>query len=308
MTDTPTGSAAAEAVAAPLFDPLVGAWKSGDSALRASASLELRNLAGTPLGWGRAGQETDLVAFGDGSLHYFRRGDFGERGNKPPGLWRGACDAAELDAVWRALEGLQEKDFLGRAADPGEGVTQLHAHCAGLAVVLTWGPGEAGKDRKGVDALAPLRRLVAKAQAEAVWTLELSAGEAARVRGGLAFPLRFANQGAQPVEFLMGPAGSGADVRFQYAPDESDGDGPPLQIDWMEAEVRLPAEPGLRIAAALPGEETVLEAVVSADLARGTPYLGQFTYSQLAVGERVAGRPVFAGLSFTGIFKFRGPA
>lgn len=308
MSDTITGASAAEAAAALPFDPLVEAWRSGDPDLKASASLELRNLSGTPLGWSRAGQETDLIAFGDGSLHYFRRGDFGERGTKPPGLWRGACDPAELDAVWQALAGLSERDFLGRAADPGEGVTQLHAQCAGLAVILTWGPGEVGKDRKGVDALAPLRRLVAKAQGQTVWTLSLAAGEAARVRGGVSIPLRFTNGGAQPVEFLMGPAGSGVDIRFQYAVDESDGDGPPLQIDWMEAEVRLPAESGLRLAAAMPGEETEVESLIVADLAPGIPYLGRFTYSQLGVGDRVAGRPIFAGVAFTGHFNFKAPA
>lgn len=307
MIDTPTDAGADAASALP-FDPLVGAWKSGDSDLKASASLELRNLSGTPLGWSRAGQETDLIVFGDGSLHYFRRGDFGERGTKPPGLWRGACDPAEVDAVWRALENLAEKDFLGRAADPGEGVTQLHAQCAGLAVILTWGPGEMGKDRKGVDALAPLRRLVAKAQGQAVWTLTLSAGEAARVRGGISIPLRFVNEGAQPHEFLLGPAGSGVDIRFQYAVDESDGNGPPLQIDWMEAEVVLPDEPGLRLSAAMPGEETLVETRIPVDLAPGQPYLGKFTYSQLGVGDRVAGRPVFSGVCFTGPFNFKVPA
>jgi hypothetical protein len=308
MIDAKTGGSDAPTGDTTLFDPLVRAWKAGDAETRASASLELRNLSGTPLGWSRAGQETDLIAFGDGSLHYFRRGDFGERGTKPPGLWRGACEPADLDAVWEALEGLAERDFLGRAADPGEGVTELHAHCAGFAAILAWGPGEVGKDRKGVDALAPLRRLVAKAQAETVWTLSLAAGGAARARGGVSFPLRFANGGTQPIEFLVGPAGSGADLRFEYAVDESDGDGPPLQIDWMEAEVLLPGESGLRIAAAMPGEETSVEAVIPAGLAPGLPYLGRFTYSQLGVGDRVAGRPIFAGVAFSGPFNFKGPA
>lgn len=207
----------------------------------------------------------------------------------------------------RALEGLAEMDFLGRAADPGEGVTQLQAQCAGLAVVLTWGPGELGTDRKGVEALAPLRRLAAKAQAEAVWTLGMSTGSAARARGGIAIPLLFANGGSQPVEFLVGPVDSGAETRFQYAMDESDESGPPLQIDWVDAEVRLPEETSLRIAEAVPGEETRLWTFIPADLRAGMPYLGQFTYSQLGLGERVAGRQVFAGVASTGFFKFTVP-
>ena len=287
-----------------LFDPLVLAWKGGDYTLRASASLELRNLSGTPLGWNRAGQETDLALLGDGSLHFFRRGDFGERGGKPPGMWRGACDPSEVDAIWRALEGLSEKDFQGRAADPGEGVTQLQAQCAGLLALVTWGPGEMGVERKGVDALALLRRLVSKAQEQVLWTFGLRVGRATRASGGISIPLELFNEGVQPVPFLISPPGLGVDVAFKYAVDESDEDGPPLQIDWMEAEVSLPDEASLRLDSLDAGGSIRLATLIAADLRSGVPYLGQFSYSQLSLGERVAGQPAFAGVSFTDYFKF----
>jgi hypothetical protein len=285
------------------FDPLVQTWKN-EAGSRASASLELRNLAGSPLGWNRAGQETNLIAFGDGTLHFFRRGDFGERGNKPPGQWRGACDPAEIDALWKALEGLKEKDFLGRQADPGEGVTQLQAQCGAEVALITWGPGEPGVDRPGVDALAPLRMLVGKAQAETLWTLRLTAGPARKVAGGLSLPITFANEGSQAVRFLLSAPGAEADFAFKYAVDETDENGPPLQVDWVDAEVRLPEVETPRIESLDGGASLDVEALIPVDLAAGGKYLGQFTYSQIGTGERIAGIPVFAGVAFTGVFAF----
>lgn len=286
------------------FDPLVRTWKDGETPLRAAASLELRNLAGSPLGWNRAGQETNLVAFGDGSLYYFRRGDFGERGNKPPGQWRGACDPSEIDALWKALEGLGEKDFRGRAADPGEGVTQLQAQCGGEVALLTWGPGEVGVDRPGVEALAPLRMLIGKAQAETVWTLQLTAGAVKKASGGISLSVDFSNAGTQAVRFLLSAPGKEADFAFKYAVDESDENGPPLQVDWVDAEVRLDDLETPRIESLEGGASLPVEILTPVDLAAGKKYLGQVTYSQIGTGERVAGIPVFAGIAFTGVFGF----
>jgi hypothetical protein len=238
-------------------------------------------------------------------LHFFRRGDFGERGGKPPGQWRGACEPAEADALWRALEPLTENDFRGRAADPGEAVTHLQARCGGLAACLTWGPAEMGRDRPGVDALGPLRMLVSKAQQETVWTLSLRAGAIKRAPGGLVLPLSFSNGGPQPVRLVVGPPGLGAELSFRYAVDESDDSGePPLQIDWVDARITLPEEASLRIADVSDGYDAGLLVTAAGEFAPGGRYLGHVTYSQLDLGDRLAGQGVFCGMTFTDIFKF----
>ncbi len=288
-----------------IFEPLARAWKDGDEALRAEACLELRNLSGAPLGGNRSGQETDLLLFGDGTLHYFRRGDFGERGGKPPGQWRGACEPSVADALWKALEPLTEADFRGRAADPGEAVTHLQARCGGFAACLTWGPAEMGRDRPGVDALGPLRMLVSQAQQETVWTLSLLPGPVRRGPEGLVLPLSFSNGGPQPVRLLVGPPGLGAEFSFRYAVDESDDSGePPLQINWEDARVSLSGETSLRIADVFEGGNADLLLTVEGKFPPGGRYLGHVTYRQLDLGERLAGLGIFHGMAFTDIFKF----
>lgn len=296
----------------PLFDPLVQAWKDGDASLRASATLELRNLSGTPLGWNRTGRETDLVLLGDGSLHYFRRGATGGPGGSgdgPPGMWQGACDPSEVDALWRALEGLSGKDFQGSAVDPGGGKFRLQAQCGGLLALVDWAPGGTGMERKGIEALAPLRRLEAMAREQALWTFGLRAGEAARVSGGISIPLEIFNEGIQPVPFLISPPGLGADLSFRFAvaTDQGGEDRPSLPVDWMDADLSLPGESSLRLASLDAGGSFRLETRIAAELRSGVPYLGQFAYRQLSLGERVAGRPAFAGESVTDGFRFTVP-
>lgn len=288
-----------------IFDPLVKAWNEGAPAIRAESSLELRNLSGLSLGWNRSSQESNLILFGDGTLHHYQRGDFGERGNQPPGLWRGSCEQYEVEEIWKALEGLTEKDFEGRVADPGEGVTQLQAQCAGLCVILTWGPGELGLSRPGVEALAPLRRLVSKAESEILWNLRMEPGKAERIQDGISIPLDFSNDGLHPLSILLSSRGLGVEFTFRYAVDESDEEGPALQIDWMDAEVLLPEESILRMAEVSAGEKVRINTHLSIPIPAGVPHLGRFSYSQLTLGERVAGLPVFAGLAYTGTFKFQ---
>ncbi len=288
-----------------IFNPLVKSWKEGSQSQRESASLELRNLSGSPLGWNRSSQETNLTVFGDGTLHYFRRGDFGERGVKPAGMWTGSCDRAEVDAIWLAFEGLAAKDFEGRAADPGEGVTQLQAQCGGHCVILAWGPAEMGVPRPGVDALAPLRRLVTKAQLEIKWTLRMTQGNLVRTSQGLKIPIEFTNEGKESIRFLIAPPEFGVELNFKYAVDESDESGPALQINWVDAEVKLPSESGLRLVELAPGGTTSIDALIPVVLPMDIGHLGQITYSQLTLGERVAGQPVFAGVTFTDIYNYK---
>lgn len=286
-----------------LFAPLARAWRSGDAALKAGACLELRNLSGTSMGGFHGGQETNLLLFGDGTLRFFRRGDFGERGNRPPGLWRGSCDSSVADALWNALEELTEEDFQGRAADPGDPVTHLQARCGGKAAHLTWGPAEMGRERPGVDALSPLRMLLEKAQEEKVWSLSLRPGTVRRDADGLTLSLTLSNAGPQPVHVLVGPPGSGPDLAFKHAVDESDESGEPaLQVNWEEAEVRLPEEDVLRVVPVAEGQDLEISVRIPGSFASDGRYLGQFTYTQLRLGESLAGQPVFQGVAFTEIF------
>lgn len=287
-----------------IFRAAVDAFLSAPPGERASASLELRNLSGTRLGGKRSAQESLLTVRGDGGLEFFQRGDFGERGGEPPGLWRGRCEASEVETVWRALRDLDQAAFPSRPADPGETAYELQAAAGGRVARLGWGPGLPGVACPGEDAIEPLRMLAASAQQETVWEVRARPGAVARTAGGLSLALELSNGGSEDVTLVLAPPGQGVDFLFKHAvAEDEEPDVTPLPVAWTRQPLRPAGDAPLRLEALPAGGSLSLDLLAPVALPRGR-YLGHVTYAQIAHGERLAGIPVFSGMTFTDVFPF----
>lgn len=289
--------------------PVVDAFFSGTAEARAAATVELRNLSGMPLGWKRSSHESILTVRGDGALELRRRADFGERGEEPPGLWTGTCPAGEVEDIWRALRNLTQDSFPGRPADPGETAFELQIQAGGRVARLSWGPALPGIACPGEDAILPLRMLENSAMQETVWEVRASLGDMASAPQGLALSLILSNQGRMPIPLVLAPPGRGVEFLFKFAEDEEedDPDITPLPVTWNRQVLQPVQEPVPRLAELEAGGTLDLPLEAPLRLSPGKRYLGQISYSQIELGERVAGIPVFAGTTYTDIFTFVAP-
>lgn len=290
------------------FRSIVDEFLSGSRELRSASTIELRNLSGMPLGGRRSSQESLLTLHGDGLLELCRRGDFGERGDEPPGRWQGRCEEAEVEPIWHALRDLGQESFPSRPSDPGETSYELQIQSGGSVARLSWGPGHPGVACPGEDAIEPLRMLEVQAQQKTFWEVRANQGKIGRSSGGLVIELELTNQGSQAVSLVYSPAGKGKEFLFKFAEDKEAPPGvTPLPVTWMRQDLQPVDLKDIRLALLEAGGRLTLNLAAPIELEPGRRYLGQVSYTQLAHGERLAGIDIFSGMTFTDVFEFKGP-
>jgi hypothetical protein len=107
---------------------------------RQSATLEYRSSSGSSIGLGlRSADETTLLR-GDGTIEFHRRGDFGGRGEYPPGRWISKCDTVQVERIWDKLGNLGPGSFPSRVADPGDAIQYVVACVPNVFASLAIGP------------------------------------------------------------------------------------------------------------------------------------------------------------------------
>jgi hypothetical protein len=290
------------------FEELSRSFLDGSARDRGNASLEYKVLSGPFLGVGHNAQETVLTLRGNGRLEFFRRGDFAERGDRPPGLWRGRCSTAEVEEAWRLLGGLNRDSFPPKPDDPGDAVTMLNAYFPNAFVSLTWGAMENAMDSPAERFIACMEALTVKAMSERPeWAVELDCRAVSSDRGRLELDAVFRNPGRSAVGlFIPGRENSGgftlrcADVLEVTEATQSA--SIPAEA-WSKAHA-VPADEGEdRLCSLAAGGELSLRLEAEIAPREGVSRLGKLQYEQLGHLDFLAGNRILSGECFSAPFQ-----
>jgi hypothetical protein len=237
----------------------------------------------------------------DGRVEYRRRGDFGERGDCPPGAWAFSCDTARVERIWDKLGEIGPESFPSRVADPGDAIRILTACAAGRLQTLSIGPSDPSLPVPGQEFLNELYPVLGQPESgECLWAVEMGLVGMKRESQGARAVLRFRNPGKQPIGLVFDGVPGVADFHLRFAQDRANLPYP----EWHHFPSR-PAEKdraGFRLLD--PGVEYIQEAFFPCSFPDDGKYMGAISYKQTAFVDSLAGFPILTGMAFTGVAEF----
>ncbi len=246
---------------------------------------------------------TDESTFirGDGRVEYRRRGDFGERGDCPPGAWVSRCDPARVERIWDKLGEIGAESFPSRVADPGDAIRTLVACAAGRLQSLAIGPSALGQPIPGDEFLSELYPVLGQPETgECLWAVEMELSSIAEGPQGAHAKLRFRNPGKEAIGLVFGGVPGASDFALRFAQDRENIPYP----EWHYVSSR-PAEPdqaGFQLLE--PGMDWVKEVLFQCAFPDKGKYIGAISYRQTAFLDSLAGFPILSGMAFTGVSEF----
>lgn len=288
------------------FKNLSKAYAAATPKEREAACIEYATFTGNLLGSGHMSQETVFSLKGDGTVEYLRRGDFAERGDVHPGLWRARIEPAKVEEAWKRLADLTQDSFPARAADPGETVNRITAYVPGSLDALNWGPSEPGVDIPGEAFLIFLAPFInAAVEGECLWSVEMSYLAALQKNGSVDIRVGFKNPGSSPIGiFLPAKAGRGGFI-LRHAVDKPETPGvTPLPVEWNFARAGIPDRENDSLWDLGPGEELSVVITAPVELKKGVRYIGKLHFEQSTHLDVLAGARILSGACFTEVFEF----
>lgn len=274
---------------------------SAPPAEKAAATLEYRVASGPFVAPGIQAADESTLLRADGRIEYRRRGDFGERGECPPGVWTARCEAGRVEVLWDKLGDLGPDSFPGRVADPGDAIRYLTACVPDRLETLAIGPSDPGRPVPGQPFLDELYPILGQPEdGVCLWAAVLDWAGIREAAGGVEIDLRFSNPGAHSIGLVFDGAPGASDFRFRFAQDREEIPYP----EWRHAACAPGQADALRLVLLQPGGEyrrTVFFPCAFPD--RGG-YLGAVSYRQTALLDSLAGHPVLTGMAFTAMTGF----
>jgi hypothetical protein len=273
---------------------------------RENACIEYFSLTGPRLGAGHMAQETVFSIKGNGDLEFFRRGDFGERSEVPPGLWRAKCTPVEVKDAWMIFGELTQASFPARVADPGDSISRLDGYAPDQFESLTWGPPEPGAEIPGdefLEYLAPLMNRTLESQP--LWAVEMALKSVTKKSNGLELTVVFKNPGTTSIGLFL-PSGDGmSGFQFRHAIDR---DAPlgvtPLPVEWEWIKAQVPGRESDSLWTVPPVDEISLSLFAPLTLEPGSRYLAKLQYQQLGPLDMLAGNRILSGTCFSEVLEF----
>lgn len=273
---------------------------------RENACIEYFSLTGPSLGAGHMAQESVFTIMGNGDLEFFRRGDFGERGEAPPGLWRANCTADEVKEAWMIFGELTKASFPARAADPGDTISRLEAYAPDLFESLTWGPPEPGAEIPGDEFLEYLTPLMNRTlESQPLWAVEMVLKAVTRQPTGLELKVVFKNPGTTSIGLYLQSKESLGGFQLRHAVDRDAPPGvTPLPVEWEFIKAQISGHETDSLWTVPPLGEISLSLFVPLILEPGRRYLGKLQYQQLGPLDMLAGNRILSGTCFSEVFEF----
>lgn len=269
--------------------------------VKSAATLEFRVSSGAPIAPGVRSADESTLMRADGRIEYRRRGDFGERGDCPPGAWISQSDPERVNAIWDKLGEIGPDSFPSRVADPGDGIRYLTACVPDQVESLAIGPADPSQPLPGqvfLDELYPV--LGQPENGECLWAVRMSWEGIIAKAGGAELTLRFANPGIRPIGLVFDGVTGASDFAFRYAQDRDEIPYP----EWHQAaSVPAPSD-GLRFHILQPGDGIVRTVFFPCTFPDRGKYMGAITYRQTSFIDVLAGHPVMTGMAFTSITEF----
>lgn len=289
------------------FKPLQQAWQTAKAPEKAAACIEYGSLSGAFLGSGHMAQEYVFSLKGDGQAEFLRRGDFAERGDVPPGLWRTEASPAQVEKAWSLLADLTAASFPARAADPGDTVNRISAYVPGLLETLSWGPPQLGVPAPGDAFLGALFPLMTQAveSGECEWSVEMAYQAALRRAGGVDIRVGFRNPGRSAIGLYLPKMDGRGGFTLRYAEDRDEKPGvTPLPVEWQVTRARVTGREHDSLWSLAPKEELTLVLSAPIELKSGVKYIGKLQFEQVTHLDILAGARILSGACFSEVFEF----
>jgi hypothetical protein len=289
------------------FKRLSEAYFAAKQDTRSQSVIQHTSLTGIPIAPGMASQQTTFTAKGDGTLEYFRRGDFRERGTAYPGLRRARCEPGELEKAWDLLGEIRPQSFPERVADPGDTISRITAFVPPAVGSLSWGPPDASVPAPGDAFIAVLAPLMTKAiEGEKIWALGLEIMKISIESGKLQIKAAFKNYGTQPICIANPMADRKSGFTLRVAPDREETEGvTPLPHEFEHLPVRLRGLESDSLWIADPGALVELEMEGESALSKGMRFFGSLEYRQVTYIDTLAGMPILTGSCYSDAFDFQ---
>ena len=283
------------------FAPVSEGYFAAPPDARRMASFEYRCSTGPMIVPGIYAADESTFIRGDGRVEYRRRGDFGERGDCPPGVWLSRCDAGRVERIWDKLGEIGPESFPSRVADPGDAIRTLVACAAGRLQSLAIGPSDPSKPVPGEVLLTELYPVLGQPEAgECLWAVEMELAGIKEVPNGAQASLRFRNPGKDPIGLVFDAIPGASDFTFRFAQDRE-------SIPYPEWHY-FPSRPAERDRAGFrllePGIGFIQEVSFPCAFPDKGKYIGAIAYRQTAILDSLAGFPILSGMAFTGISEF----
>lgn len=289
------------------FKELSEAFFSGSSPNRETATIEYKSNFGHTIGTRAHSLDTIFTARGNGQLEYFRRGDFMERGDAFPGVWKAKCDPKDLETAWDKLGELVRESFPARVADPGDPTTSITGFYPDRVETLTWGPPDPTRDAPGDDfliALAPFMNIAAEGEAE--WAVEMSFSSIEISDSGVFVKLEFKNHGRLPIGIVLPNPESQGGFALRYSLDREVPEGVTrLPVEWTWCKLDIPNRHSERLWNLTPGIPFSISLKADLDLESNRKYIGKIQYEQIRHLDTFAGYAILSGSCYSAGFEFQ---
>ncbi len=289
------------------FDRLSEAYFSGTSESKMKSSIEYKSMSGAGIGSGLTTQQTTLTVKGNGELEFFRRGDFMERGEVWPGIWRAFCQNHDIENVWDKLGNLGPDSFPERMADPGDTVTNLTAFFPNTIEKLEWGPRDHSAPAPGSDFLVALAPLINQAsQGECLWAVEMQFVTLETSSQGFAITLVLKNPGKLTIGIVLSNPNNQDGFLFQYALDREAPEGmTALPPDWTSTMLDIPNRDSEILWPLDPDKSITVKLYSDLKLAPNQKLIGKLRLQQTRYIDTLAGIPILTGMCFSELFEFK---
>lgn len=280
---------------------------SGTQAERDQATIEYKSLSGYPISRGVTSEQVTFTAKGSGELEYFRRGDFMERADAYPGVWRSNCPSKELEMVWDKLGDLNTDSFPARVADPGDPISSISAFFPNRVEILTWGPPDHSKKAPGNAFLAELSPLMGFSDEQPpIWGVQMIFSKIAVSTKTVSVEVTFNNPGSSPIGICLGNAAGQNGFALRFALDKDVPPGvTPLPMEWTWCKLDIPDRKSELLWNLAPGKPITLTLQADLELHPQKKYIGKIQYQQLRHLDFLAGNPILSGACFTEAFEFQ---
>jgi hypothetical protein len=219
------------------FNELSKKYLSGSTEDRQASSIEYMVKSGSPLAAGLGSNDIVFTLLGNGKATFYRRGDFMERGDVPPGKWEGECPPEELSTIWKLLGDLNEDSFPARVADPGDPLSYLTAFFPNQLEVQYWGPRNHALEARGDDFLVALAKpMNIAAEGKCIWSVEMKVKGNQYLKGELHLEIELKNSGSDLIHLPASSRRNSGNFIVRYAYDKDvPPDVTPLPLNWEYA-------------------------------------------------------------------------
>lgn len=289
------------------FKGMSESYFSGTQAERDQATIEYKSSSGYPISRGVTSEQVAFTAKGNGELEYFRRGDFMERADAYPGVWRSKCPTKDLETAWDKLGDLNTDSFQTRVADPGDPISSISAFFPNRVEVITWGPPDHSKKSPGNAFLTELSPLMGFSdELPPVWGVEMVFSKIAVSMKTVSIELTFNNPGTSPIGICLGNPDGQNGFALRHALDRDVAPGvTPLPVEWTWCKLDIPDRKSELLWNLAPGKPLTLMLQADLELSPQNKYMGKIQYQQLRHLDFLAGNPILSGSCFTEVFEFQ---